>query len=391
MVNRAALLIVVLSVIFVVLGTFLLHLQLPADTALTDLLCASDSLPLLLWLMFRALPHSGRLTGEERKKQRRFRPHFTWLLIILFAVSLWLALNVGKSAFDQWSVLDFNHPFAPEILNLRYPRILIALCTGILLSVAGVLLQRLTLNPMASPELLGVSSGTSMGILLLLFVFSAQQPLWFWLAGIGGALVALLILSAINRHNGMLPEKSVADRYQFVRTVQHLTTDCDCQRRSASQSTDRVDFWLDAKHHAGTCRAVYGVEPYSAGGQFIVQPLAGIVEPASANGAGFRLELKTCAPAADFIQRRADRTCHADDRSVKFYRVVSAASDLFLRRAQSQGATADFRFVRRHDYVAGGLVRAANFVSVRNSGWLSRHPTRRHLFLVHTAENLNVV
>lgn len=135
--------------------------------------------PLLLWLMFRALPHSGRLTGEERKKQRRFRPHFTWLLIILFAVSLWLALNVGKSAFDQWSVLDFNHPFAPEILNLRYPRILIALCAGILLSVAGVLLQRLTLNPMASPELLGVSSGASMGILLLLFVFSAQQPLWF--------------------------------------------------------------------------------------------------------------------------------------------------------------------------------------------------------------------
>ena len=163
--------------------------------------------PLLLWLMFRALPHSGRLTGEERKKQRRFRPYFTWLLIMLFAVSLWLALNVGKSAFDQWSVLDFNHPFASEILNLRYPRILIALCAGILLSVAGVLLQRLTLNPMASPELLGVSSGASMGILLLLFVFSAQQPLWFWLAGIGGALVALLILSAINRHNGMLPEK----------------------------------------------------------------------------------------------------------------------------------------------------------------------------------------
>mgnify|MGYP002655977468 CR=1 FL=1 len=48
MVNRAALLIVVLSVIFVALGAFLLHLQLPPDTALTDLLCAGDSLPLLL-------------------------------------------------------------------------------------------------------------------------------------------------------------------------------------------------------------------------------------------------------------------------------------------------------------------------------------------------------
>ncbi|PRL54203.1 iron chelate uptake ABC transporter family permease subunit, partial [Haemophilus influenzae] len=48
MVNRAALLIVVLSVIFVALGAFLLHLQLPPDTVLTDLLRASDSLPLLL-------------------------------------------------------------------------------------------------------------------------------------------------------------------------------------------------------------------------------------------------------------------------------------------------------------------------------------------------------
>ncbi|BBF01247.1 hypothetical protein NTHiID17_08190 [Haemophilus influenzae] len=48
MVNRAALLIVVLSVIFVALGAFLLHLQLPPDTVLTDLLRARDSLPLLL-------------------------------------------------------------------------------------------------------------------------------------------------------------------------------------------------------------------------------------------------------------------------------------------------------------------------------------------------------
>ena len=60
---------------------------------------------------------AAQRTANRRgtEKQRRFRPHFTWLLIILFAVSLWLALNVGKSAFDQWSVLDFNHPFAPEI------------------------------------------------------------------------------------------------------------------------------------------------------------------------------------------------------------------------------------------------------------------------------------
>ncbi|VEI48851.1 iron-hydroxamate transporter permease subunit [Actinobacillus equuli] len=70
-----------------------------------------------------------------------------------------------------------------------------------------MILQRLTLNPMASPELLGVSSGTSMGVLAALFLFGAQQTEWFWLAGILGACVALIVLCAINQRNGMLPEK----------------------------------------------------------------------------------------------------------------------------------------------------------------------------------------
>ncbi|MDO9777488.1 iron chelate uptake ABC transporter family permease subunit, partial [Glaesserella parasuis] len=91
--------------------------------------------------------------------------------------------------------------------ELRYPRILTAVAVGILLTVAGVLLQCLTLNPMASPELLGVSSGTSMGILAVLFLTNTAQTEWYWLAGITGAVVALLVLMAINQRNGMLPEK----------------------------------------------------------------------------------------------------------------------------------------------------------------------------------------
>ncbi|MDC2824539.1 Fe(3+)-hydroxamate ABC transporter permease FhuB [Rodentibacter pneumotropicus] len=163
--------------------------------------------PLLLWLMFRSLPHSGRLTGATLQKVRQYRPHFTWLIIAFFAMSFIMALGLGKTTNNTWQMLTPAHPFNLEILALRYPRMLIAVCAGILLSVAGVLLQRLTLNPMASPELLGVSSGASMGILLSLFVFSAQAPLWFWLSGISGAFIALMMLATINQRNGMLPEK----------------------------------------------------------------------------------------------------------------------------------------------------------------------------------------
>ncbi|OOF84312.1 Fe3+-hydroxamate ABC transporter permease FhuB [Rodentibacter ratti] len=184
------------------LMSFYYQISLPTGAA-TALL----GTPLLLWLMFRALPQSGRLTSTTFQKIRQYRPHFTWMIITFFVISFIVALTLGKNAYGTWQILTPNNDFNLDILALRYPRMLIAICAGILLSVAGVLLQRLTLNPMASPELLGVSSGASMGILVLLFVFSPQDPLWFWLAGIGGALLALIMLVAINQRNGMLPEK----------------------------------------------------------------------------------------------------------------------------------------------------------------------------------------
>lgn len=185
------------------LVNFYYQISLPTG-AVTALL----GTPLLLWLMFRTLPHSGRLTGATLQNVRQYQPLATKCILVLFAFSVVFALCVGRDVLQtSWEMLLPNNDFSLEIFALRYPRILIAICAGILLSVAGVLLQRLTLNPMASPELLGVSSGASMGILVLLFVFSAQNPIWFWLAGISGALIALMILAAINQRNGMLPEK----------------------------------------------------------------------------------------------------------------------------------------------------------------------------------------
>ncbi|ABR74384.1 Fe3+-hydroxamate ABC transporter permease FhuB [Actinobacillus succinogenes] len=162
--------------------------------------------PLLLWLMFRALSHTGRLQSQTVEKRRNFSPHFFAIILILLIISTVTALMLGQS-LQGWHWLDIADQWDRQIFVLRYPRVLTALSVGILLAVAGVILQRLTLNPMASPELLGVSSGTTMGILAVIFLFSAQQTQWFWLAGILGALIALFILVAINQRQGMLPEK----------------------------------------------------------------------------------------------------------------------------------------------------------------------------------------
>ena len=52
----------------------------------------------------------------------------------------------------------------------RWPRILAALIAGVMLAVAGCIIQRLTGNPMASPEVLGISSGAAFGVVLMLLV-----------------------------------------------------------------------------------------------------------------------------------------------------------------------------------------------------------------------------
>ncbi|MGY4675326.1 Fe(3+)-hydroxamate ABC transporter permease FhuB [Ursidibacter arcticus] len=161
--------------------------------------------PLLLWLMFRALL-TGRLTDQQEIISRTFKPSYYGILGIALILMIVISLTLGKHYASGWIWLEFSNLHQP-IFELRLPRILVALSVGILLAIAGVLLQRLTLNPMASPELLGVSSGTCMGILLVLFLLPSANTTLFWLVGVLGALFALFVLMGINQRNGMLPEK----------------------------------------------------------------------------------------------------------------------------------------------------------------------------------------
>lgn len=162
--------------------------------------------PLLLWLMFKTLPHSGRVQETHLQNNRKISPLVIALIVFGFMVAVLLALFMGNGN-SGLSIIEMETQWRKELLEIRYPRVLIALSVGILLAIAGLILQRLTLNPMASPELLGVSSGTSMGILAVLFLFSVQQTEYFWLAGILGALAVLLVITLINQKSGMLPEK----------------------------------------------------------------------------------------------------------------------------------------------------------------------------------------
>ena len=158
--------------------------------------------PLLLWLTAKAPPRPSFQTTSDISTAAPHVPRLLhFLLLIAVAVSV-LAFTVGR--YDETLRLTID----PEYFVFRYPRVLLAAATGTMLALTGVILQRLTQNPMAGPELLGISSGTAFGAMSVVMLFGITSGSgWFWLTGIVSALVSLGLLMLFNRKNGFTPEK----------------------------------------------------------------------------------------------------------------------------------------------------------------------------------------
>ena len=100
----------------------------------------------------------------------------------------------GNSTKESWETI---------ILNFRLPKAITAILVGSGLSISGLLMQTLFRNPLAGPFVLGISSGASLGVALLIlgsslfggilttFAFSN------WSLAIASSLGAFLVLSAV--------------------------------------------------------------------------------------------------------------------------------------------------------------------------------------------------
>lgn len=94
------------------------------------------------------------------------------------------------------------------VWNVRLPRVLVAVLVGMNLAVSGAIFQAVTRNELASPFVLGVSSGAGLAILLTLVVFSGLTAFLPLLAAVGGGL-AFLLVYGIAWKNGTSPVRLV--------------------------------------------------------------------------------------------------------------------------------------------------------------------------------------
>jgi len=162
--------------------------------------------PLLLWLLPRLRSMSAPAMNAGDKVQAE-RHHVLWFAlaggaVLLLAVIAALAFgrDAGGWHWASGAMLD-------ELLPWRAPRIFAALIAGVMLAVAGCIIQRLTGNPMASPEVLGISSGAAFGVVLMLFFVPGNAFGWLMPAGSIGAAVTLLIIMIAAGRGGFSPHR----------------------------------------------------------------------------------------------------------------------------------------------------------------------------------------
>ena len=101
------------------------------------------------------------------------------ILTVLLLLTTLLTLMLGDHVLMPQDVIGglFNGADAYTnlvVTDLRLPRVFLAIVTGAALGVAGCVLQFITKNPLASPDVIGISQGANVGSLVFLIVLTTS-------------------------------------------------------------------------------------------------------------------------------------------------------------------------------------------------------------------------
>ena len=137
-----------------------------------------------------------------------------FVLCLILCISLGTALQFGAKfiSLDQiisalMSMIDANTTASVTntiITDIRLPRLIYSVLTGIGLSLVGLLMQTVTRNALADPYVLGVSSGASTGAVFAIimgglpFLGQYNTPIF---AALGAALSIILVLLCVGKSN----------------------------------------------------------------------------------------------------------------------------------------------------------------------------------------------
>lgn len=168
--------------------------------------------PFLIWLARQTKrPDSGATSDRALRVETLHTPSYPVLLGIAVLLLL-AALIVGTAFGDVYlslpeiiqSLTGNGSGFSRQILfDLRLSRLLVGMLAGASLAVSGLLLQGVVRNPLAEPEIVGITSGAGLSVLLVLVLVNNAPVTFVPIAAMFGAFAAFGVVCAASWQDGL--------------------------------------------------------------------------------------------------------------------------------------------------------------------------------------------
>jgi iron complex transport system permease protein len=138
-----------------------------------------------------------RIVTDRRSRQRGYRLAIAILLLLVIGVFA-LTLSLGQSFTPPGDVirvlLGHDVPGASfTVGTLRLPRVILSILAGLSFGLGGVAFQIMLRNPLASPDIIGISSGASAAAVFAIVVLSLKGPVVSVMAVVSGLGVSVLV------------------------------------------------------------------------------------------------------------------------------------------------------------------------------------------------------
>lgn len=164
-------------------------------------------------------------------------------LVLAMLASLTLGYRIYS--LDQvWSALTAHDgsEAATVIAGLRLPRALIAPLAGAALGMAGVMVQTLARNRIASPDTLGLNAGASVAVVVASVVFGVQSLIGLSLAAAAGALVTSIVVFGVAAGAGGLSPLKIVLVGVTIASLAHAVVEIVLTTNEAQ--LQQLLFWL---------------------------------------------------------------------------------------------------------------------------------------------------
>ncbi|MFB4169550.1 iron ABC transporter permease [Virgibacillus sp. JSM 102003] len=152
------------------------------------------------WLIYLVLRMKRSKYGEENSAVMAGKKTISMplkvvipLLISIIILTMIVSLASGNYGFEPvllWNTFfgESNDFMLGLIVDLRLPRALVALLSGMILAVSGLIFQGVLRNPLADPSVIGITSGAGVGALLTMYVFGVSA-VWVPIGAMAGSFV----------------------------------------------------------------------------------------------------------------------------------------------------------------------------------------------------------